>query len=269
MHLASALRDECLCFSAIFLYLHLFIFRSVFFRVSVLVVFVHFLWWCLEHLNVAGLWTLLSIVLCVWLRDIWCIWYTFFGVRGTDERKDLLWWFCFTWSFLLLVLLVLSRFWCFQVHCRCHDVGLLQKVSILHCRKTCVDAIFLFSCQLASLALFCTQPKYTFCIGLQYCQKGLQDNDCSMADYLQRGRNLWIFSGLILLLSVPTYIQQKGTSCHQLCKRSTFSFSKADQQFQSCELQSSCGKDNCNQIFTLPEMVWSLEHFTNPTLCWK
>ncbi len=163
MHLASSLWDECLCFSAIFVSLLLFIFRSVFFRVSVLVVFVHFLWWCLEHLIVAGLWTLLSIVLCVWLRDIWYIWYTFFLLHlyfgGTDERKDLLWWFCFTWSFLLLVLLVLSRFWCFQVHCRCHDVSLLQKVSILHCRKNvcwCNLCVFL-SASFPGLVLHATQ----------------------------------------------------------------------------------------------------------------
>lgn len=165
MHLASALWDECLCFSAIFVYLNLFIFRSVFSRVSVLVVFVHFLWWCLEHLIVAGLWTLLSIVLCVWLRDIWYIWYTsfllhlYFGIKGTDERKDLLWWFCFTWSFLLLVLLFLSRFWCVQVHCRCHDVSLLQKVSILHCRKNvCWCNLFVFlSASFPGLVLHATQ----------------------------------------------------------------------------------------------------------------
>jgi hypothetical protein len=177
--------------------------------------------------------------LCVWLRAIWYIWYTFFllhlyfGVKGTDERKDLLWWFCFTrffcWSFWSCLGYDASRFIVGVMMSVCY-----KKSQFCTAEKTCVDAIFVFSCQLASLALFCTQPKYTFCIGLQYCQKGLQDNDCSMADYLPRGRNLWIFTGLILLLSVPTYIQQRGTSCHQLCKRSTFSFLKADQQFQSC-----------------------------------
>lgn len=135
----------------------------------------------------------------------------------------------FCWSFCSCLGFDASRFIVGVMMSVCY-----KKSQFCTAEKTCVDAIFLFSCQLASLALFCTQPKYTFCIGLQYCQKGLKDNDHSMADYLQRGRNLWIFSGLILLLSVPTYIQQRGTSCHQLCKRSTFSFSKADQQFQSC-----------------------------------
>jgi len=91
----------------------------------------------------------------------------------------------FCWSFWSCLGFDASRFIVGVMMSVCY-----KKSQFCTAEKTCVDAIFVFSCQLASLALFCTQPKYTFCIGLQYCQKGVPDNDHSMADYLQTGRNL-------------------------------------------------------------------------------